>query len=295
MLRRLPRHDRPHKLDFSGAVLVMAASSSFMLALNLGGVRYPWFSSPVLALAGCALVLGGGFVVRQLTTAEPLIPLAILADPTARLAMVAHSFGWGSILALNIFLPMYLQTVLGWSATSSGLSMVILMVTLNASAGLSSQLVGRVKHYKLLPMIFLFVGIGAVLVLAWSAATMTTVQFEIILFLIGVGFGPTAPLTQVVLQNTVSIHHLGAAIGTMNFVRTLMSTILVAVFGAVVLAAVPIGASGDTLSQLALAGTSVATFTEVFFAAAIALAIAQLAMILVEEKPLGSTLPRSPA
>ena len=174
MLRKLPRHDRPHKLDFFGAVLVMAASSSFMLALNLGGVRYPWFSSPVLALVGCALVLGGGFVVRQLTTTEPLIPLAILADRTARLAMLAHSFGWGSILALNIFLPMYLQTVLGWSATSSGLSLMILMVTLNASAGLSSQLVGRVKHYKLLPMIFLFVGIGAVVALALSAATMTT-------------------------------------------------------------------------------------------------------------------------
>src|SRR6202795_4588481 len=273
MLRKLPRHDRPHKLDFSGAVLVMAASSSFMLAL----------------------ILGGGFVVRQLTTAEPLIPLAILADPTARLAMLAHSFGWGSILALNIFLPMYLQSVLGWSATSSGLSLVIMMVTLNASAGLSSQLVGRVKHYKLLPMIFLFVGIGAVVALALSAATMTTLQFEIILFLIGVGFGPTAPLTQVVLQNTVSIHPLGAAIGTMNFVRTLMSTILVAVFGAIVLAAVPIGASGDTLGQRALAGTSVAAFAEVFFAAAITLAIAQLAMILVQEKPLESTLPRGRA
>jgi hypothetical protein len=99
----------------------------------------------------------------------------------------------------------------------------------------------------------------------------------------------------VVLQNTVSIHHLGAAIGTMNFVRTLMSTILVAVFGAIVLAAVPIGASGDTLGQLALAGTSVAAFAKVFFAAAIALAIAQLAMILVQEKPLESTLPRGRA
>src|SRR5579864_7061388 len=266
MLRRLPRHDRPHKLDFFGAVLVMAASSSFMLALNLGGVRYAWFSSPVLALVVCALVLGAGFVMRQLTTVEPLIPLAVLADPTARLAMVAHSFGWG---------------------------LIILMVTLNASAGLSSQLVGRVKHYKLLPMIFLFVGIGAVLALALSAATMTTLQFEIILFLIGVGFGPTAPLTQVVLQNTVSIHHLGAAIGTMNFVRTLMSTILVAVFGAIVLAAVPIGAAGDTLGQRALAGTSVSTFIVVFFAAAITLSIAQLAMILVEEKPLESAITTS--
>ena len=53
VLRRVPRHERPHRLDVIGAALVMAASSSFMLALNLGGVRYPWFSSPVLALVRC--------------------------------------------------------------------------------------------------------------------------------------------------------------------------------------------------------------------------------------------------
>jgi MFS family permease len=42
VLRRLPRRERPHRLDVAGALLVMAASSTFMLALNLGGVRYPW-------------------------------------------------------------------------------------------------------------------------------------------------------------------------------------------------------------------------------------------------------------
>ena len=259
MLRRLPRYDRPHRLDFLGAVLIMAASSTFMLALNLGGVRYPWFSSPVLALMACALVLGGGFVLRLLTAREPLIPVAVLADPTARLAMVGHSFGWGSILTLNIFLPMYLQSALGWSATSSGLSLMILMVTLNATAGLSSQLIGRVKHYKLLPNIFLVLAIGSILALAFSASAMTSLRLEVILFLIGVGFGPTAPLTQVALQNTVAVHHLGSAIGTMNFMRTLMSTILVAVFGVIVLANVPVASQADTLAQRALAGTSVAT------------------------------------
>ena len=294
MLRRLPRHDRPHRLDFAGAVLVMAASSSFMLALNLGGVRYPWLSSPILALAACALILGGGFVARQLTAKEPLIPLAILADPTARLSMVAHSFGWGSIMALNVFLPMYLQTVLGWSATSSGVSVMILMITLNASAGLSSQLVGRVRHYKLLPNILLVVGIGAMAALGFEAASLSSLQLEIILFLIGVGFGPAAPLTQVMLQNTVSIHNLGAAIGTMNFVRTLVGTILIAAFGAVVLAAVPLGASGNTIGQRALAGTSVTTFSVVFFAAAATLTVALIAMLMVEEKPLESRIQTSP-
>jgi Major Facilitator Superfamily len=289
VLRRLPRHGRPHRLDILGAALIMTASSSFMLALNLGGVRYPWLSTPVLALLGCALVIGGGFVLRLLTAVEPLIPIAILADPAARLAIAAHSFGWGSIIGINIFLPMYLQSALGWTATSSGLSMVILMVTLNASAGFSSHLLGRVRHYKLLPLGFLVIGVGAVLALAFSAGTMSAAKLQIILFLIGVGFGPTAPLTQVALQNTVPVHDLGAAIGTMNFVRTLMGTIVVAVFGAIVLAAVPVGAPASSLAQRMAGATSVATFSTVFFAEAATLAVAFLAIILLEEKPLAET------
>ncbi|MGA7787827.1 MAG: MFS transporter [Xanthobacteraceae bacterium] len=292
-LRRLPRHGRPHRLDFLGALLVMASSSSFMLALNLGGVHYPWLSAPVLTLLCCALILGAGFIVRLLTAVEPLIPIAILADPTARLTMVAHSFGWGSIVCLNIFLPMYLQSALGWSATLSGLNVMVLMVTLNVSAGLSSQIIGRVRHYKLLPLCFLVVGLGAVIVLAFSTRTMSSSKLEIILFLIGIGFGPTAPLTQVALQNTVSIHDLGAAIGTMNFTRTLMGTMLIAGFGAVVLAKAPVDAAPGTLSHAFLGAASVATFETVFLAIAGTLAISFLSVILLEEKPLGDTLPGS--
>ena len=95
VLRRLPRRERQHRLDVVGAVLVIAASSSFLLALNLGGIRYPWLSPPIAALFVCALVLGAGFVLHLRTAIEPLIPIAILADPAARLAIAAHSFGWG--------------------------------------------------------------------------------------------------------------------------------------------------------------------------------------------------------
>jgi EmrB/QacA subfamily drug resistance transporter len=291
VLRRLPRHERPHQLDVLGAVLVMAASSSFMLALNLGGVRYPWLSSPVIALLICAVALGAGFVARLLTAVEPLIPIAILSDRACGLAIAAHSFGWGSILGLNVFLPMYLQSALGWSPTSAGLSMVILMVTLNVSAGVSSQLLGRVRRYKLLPLCFLTVGVGAVAALALQAGTMTSTKFEIILFLIGIGFGPTAPLTQVALQNVVPIHDLGAGLGTMNFARTLVGTILIAIFGAVVLAKAPVGAPAGTLSQSFLGSASVATFATVFLAIAGTLAVAFLSLILLEEKPLEATHP----
>jgi MFS family permease len=286
VLRRLPRRERQHRLDVIGAALVIAASSSLMLALNLGGIRYPWLSLPIAALLVCALVLGAGFVLRLRTAIEPLIPIAILADPAARLAIAAHSFGWGSIISLNVFLPMYLQSGLGWSPTSAGLSLVILMVTLNSTAGLSSQLLGRVRRYKLLPLCFLCIGVGAVVALALSADNMTSFRFEIILLLIGIGFGPTAPLTQVALQNTVPVHDLGAALGSMNFVRTLVATIMIAIFGAIVLANAPVGADAGTLSQSFLGGASATTFSIVFLTIAAMLAVSFLAAFLLEEKPL---------
>src|SRR5689334_3818779 len=290
VLRRLPRYDRPHRLDVVGAILIMAASSAFMLALNLGGVRFAWLSLPVLGLAACALLLGAAFVARLLTALEPLIPISMLSDSAARLAILANCFGWGSIVGLNIFLPMYLQTVLGWSATDSGLSLIILMVTLNASAGLSSQVIGRVRHYKALPMACMVLAIGSVIALGLSVSAVTPLKFQIILFLIGIGFGPTAPLTQVALQNTVAARHLGTAVGAMNFGRTLMGTVLVAVFGAIVLAGVP--AHGpDTSGAHLLTGVSASTFAEVFFAMAGTMTVALLAVIRLEEKPLLETMP----
>jgi len=123
--------------------------------------------------------------------------------------------------------------------------------------------------------------------LALSADTMTTPKFELLLLLIGIGWGPTAPLTQVALQNTVPSRDLGAALGTMNFARTLVGTILVAIFGAIILAQAPVGAAGGTLGHDFLGGASLATFATVFLAIAGTLSVAFLSVILLEEKPLG--------
>src|SRR6476620_8205820 len=100
LLRRLPRHERPHKLDLIGAVLIVGASISFMLAINVGGVRFAWTSPPVLALFASAAVLGLLFYKRLMTAPEPVIPIVILRNREVLCATVAHAFGWASIVGL---------------------------------------------------------------------------------------------------------------------------------------------------------------------------------------------------
>src|SRR6202000_2362590 len=114
---------------------------------------------------------------------EPLIPLSILRDPVPRCALMMNSFGWGSIVGLNIFLPIYLQSVIGLSPANAGLSLMVLMVTVNSSAGVAGQIYGRITHYKTLPLAGLALAIAAVLTLALTADRLDTLEFEVLLAL----------------------------------------------------------------------------------------------------------------
>jgi hypothetical protein len=87
----------------------------------------------------------------------------------------------------------------------------------------------------------------------------------------------------------VPIHDLGAALGTMNFARTLVGTMLIAAFGAIILAKAPVGAAAGSLSHAFLGGASIGAFETVFLAIAVTLAVAFLSIILLEEKPLADS------
>ena len=215
--------------------------------------------------------------------------LAILLDPVVRWSVIANGCGWAAIIGLNVFLPMYLQSVIGLSPTTAGLSLMVLMVTLNFSAGAAGQVLGRVQHYKTVPMIGLVIAIASVCVLAWQGAAIGLVGFEIILALIGIGFGPLAPLSTVVLQNSVAIHQFGTAVGTMNFTRNLFATMVVAVFGAIALGGIP--ADGAAAAG-AVFGSS-AAFTRVFLVAAACMTVSLVAILMLKEKPLHSDVAAS--
>jgi EmrB/QacA subfamily drug resistance transporter len=287
LLRRLPRHERAHRLDVIGALLIVCASVSFMLALNLGGRSYAWASAQIIALFAAALVIGAGFVWRLLTAPEPLIPIAVLRNPSVLCCVVAHSFGWSSIIGLNIFLPTYLQSVVGLSPTDAGLSLMVLMIALNVSAGASGVLLGKMHRYKSLPIAGLMLSIVATAALATWVESLNLFWFEALLILIGTGFGAAPGLAQVAMQNNVARHQLGIAVGTMNFTRNLLATMLVATFGAIVAGSVAAGAgaSGGALGG-PLDHAAVEAFRRVFFGVTATLAIALIAILLLEEKPL---------
>lgn len=280
LLKRLPRHEQKHKLDFLGAFLIMTASVAFMLGLSMGGVTYPWTAPPILVLFAFSLIVASGFVWRLLTAPEPLIPLAFFSSPVTRLTIAANAFGWGAVVGLHIFLPIYLQNIMGMTPFIAGLSVILLAICLNVSAGINGTILPRLKRYKLPPIVGLVIAIGALITLAWRAHEISLLEFEILLAVIGLGFGGLPPLSATMLQNSVSITTFGTAVATMQFSRNLYCTMMVAAFGAIVFTGPLEGG---------VASYSVEGFVRIFYAAAASFGLALLAIILVETKPLQTT------
>src|SRR5215470_1405542 len=283
-LRRLPRNERPHQLDLIGAMLMVGAGLALMLALAWGGTHYPWTSWPIVSLFAASAMLWVLFAARLLTAREPFIPLTILRGRVTSTITCAAFFGVGTIIGITIYTPLYCETVLGLSASSSGLALIAFMAGTVVGSLTAARLMVRLAHYMRVPLAALLFAVTALGVLAADPSDPSIARLVLLLFVLGCGVGPMYPMSTIVMQNAVKPHQLGTATGTLNFFRTLGGAIIVAVFGAIVLGG---DAAGTTLERLATAhGDLGPAFQWVFIAAIVCVAIAFCCLLAVEERPL---------
>ncbi len=283
-LRRLPRNDRPHRLDVLGSVLMVGATVTLMLALHFAGNDHGWLSAPVAGLLTLSMVLWLAFSWRIATAAEPLIPLEVLANRVVSTGTASACFSMGTYIALSIYMPIYFQNARAMSTADSGLALIPLMVGVVIGATIAGQSMGRITHYKRVPVIGLMVAMIATVVIAFFDAQMPIAVFEMVLGCISIGLGTVLPTTTVAIQNAVKAHQLGTATGTMNFFRQLGSAILVAVFGVILL-----GGAHKAGSLASPASVNPTAFFYMFMAAGCGFLIAFIFIVLMKEQPLRSS------
>jgi EmrB/QacA subfamily drug resistance transporter len=298
-LARIPRHERRHKLDVLGAVLMMASAIPLLLALTWGGTRYAWTSPLIVGLIGGSFVLSLLFGFRLARAPEPFLPLSVLNNPVMRMGTTAASFAMGTSIGLTIFVPLYFEVVHHLSATEAGLALIPLALTTPGSL-LSGQAMMYWKHYKRAPVIGLSVALVVLALLVWRP-DMPLAYAIVILGIVGSAIGLVYPVTTVSIQNAVPYYQVGIAMGALNFFRSLASAFVVAVLGAILLAGLGVapgrgGAAVSAAAAVSGAGAEAAfVFGWAFLAAWIFLALGLLALIAMEERPLRtSTVPAEP-
>jgi EmrB/QacA subfamily drug resistance transporter len=286
-LKRLPRHEQPHRLDLIGAFLLVVAASLLMLSLNYGG-KTGWLSPQVIGFFTGAVIFWALLVWRQVSVQEPLIPLDILSNQVVRTGALTMFFVMGSYTALSIYLPMFLQGVSGLSVSAAGVAIIPLLIFTSAGAGLAAFIMNRTPNYKLLPLIGLGVSTAATLALAVAPQLMPFWGVMLALTIISIGCGALFPVMNVCLQSSVALNQLGTTMSLVFFVRSFGAAIFVALSGVLIIGG---GSEGSAIRGAAQATTaSVAelsgAFSIVFYICAAAFAMGGYFFYRLEQRPL---------
>ncbi|MER8731453.1 MFS transporter [Mesorhizobium sp. M1227] len=283
-LKKLPIAAKHHRIDGLGALLLVAATSLLLLALNWGGSEYPWLSPEILGLLACSAVFWSAFALRLMRAAEPLISLEVLGNPIVLAGTLSMFLLQAANVGLSVYLPVYLQSVVGLSVSQSGTALLGLMLGTVAGATFSARMIPRFFHYKRIAMIGTVFSILCLGVLSLVAGHASLLLVEVLTTCVGLGTGTTFPVATVSVQNAVDRMHLGVATGVLTFLRSLGSALGVAMLGAVALGyGLPLASEG---TQPASHIASAMPFVMIFLAAAAILLLSLITLWLMPEKTL---------
>ncbi len=290
------------RLDLAGGALLAGATSGLLLACVWGGTRYAWDSVAVVGPLLAAATLTTAFVARERRAADPLVPLDLLSSPAVAVASTALFLATAALFAVNVFVPLFLQTTTGASPTEAGLLLIPMMIGISLSTSVAGRTIAATGRYKRFPTAGLALMTAALVGLAVVSAHPSRVATGVALAVFGLGFGVVGQVLIVAVQNDVDRRHLGVAMSTTSFFRGLGGAIGAAVLGAVFAARTAIPASRGADGVTRLTGTARAEVIDavqtVFVLASAASALALLVTLLLREVPLagpGADRDASPA
>ena len=222
-----------HSIDWLGATLLAAGTASVILLATWGGTQYAWLSAPIIALAVVGAAVLVTFFVVERRVAEPIIPPRLFRSPVFNVASaVGFVIGFAMFGAI-VFLPLFLQLVDGASATSSGLNLLPLMVGLLAASIGSGQLISRTGRYKIFPVAGTALAAIAMLLLSTLTPQTSRLLLSVYMVILGAGLGMVMQVLVLAVQNAADRRDLGVATSSATFLRSIGSSIGVAIFGAI--------------------------------------------------------------
>lgn len=223
------------QIDWNGFALLIATVVPLLLALTWVP-QHGWASLGVWPLLAGSAAMLALFVVNESRAAEPIIPLTLFRNPIiAMCSLCAFVLGMGMFGAV-IYLPLFMQGVLGTSATQSGNLLTPLLMGGVAGAIVSGQTVSRTGEYKRLGIIGSILLAAGMTLFARMSGDTTHGYVVGAMVVAGLGMGLLQPVYTIAVQNVAPSGRMGTATSSTVFFRSIGSTVGVATFGSVMLA-----------------------------------------------------------
>ena len=222
------------RIDWIGVATIVAAVVPLLVALTWAGSSYPWASPQVIGSLALSMVMAIAFAFVESRVAEPLLPLDLFRNQIFTAAFLASFFIGPLLLGLGVYLPLFVQGVLNQSATSSGAVITPLTMGAVVTNVVGGQIISRTGRYQLVALFGLFVcGIGMLLMLGMGANT-DNVALVRNMIITGLGLGFVLPVYTVAVQNALPYSRLGVVTSSVQFSRSIGSTVGISVLGTIV-------------------------------------------------------------
>ena len=222
------------RIDWAGFATLIACVVPLLLALTWA-TQYGWSSTRVESLLALATAMLGAFLYVESRSPEPMIPLGLFRNPVISICSVCVFVLGVGMFGVIIYLPLFMQGVLGVSATRSGNLLTPLMMGAVIGSFASGQAVSRTGKYKAVAVVgSIFVAIGMVLFARMDAGTARS-YVALGMIVSGLGMGLLQPVYTVAVQNVAPRAQMGAATSSTIFFRSIGSTVGVAAFGSIML------------------------------------------------------------
>jgi len=257
--RARPQNEHRRSVDYAGSVLLTAGAIALLMGLsNLGA---SW-ALPVLA---GAVALFGALVWIERRVADPVLPIGLFRD---RMFLVACGHGilaGCSMFGSSTFVPLYVQGVLGTSATVAGAALTPMLLAWVFSSIIGTRLLLRIGYRSLALAGMVALTAGALPLMFVNTGT-SRILLMVYLGLMGFGMGFSIPAFLIAVQSTVERSKLGTATSTLQFSRSIGGAFGIGIMGAVLstivaqqLAAAGLDATVSLNSLLEAPGSAMAT------------------------------------
>jgi len=221
-------------MDYYGLVSLIGCMVPMLLAFTWV-TDYGWTSTRVESLLAISAVMLVAFIYAEKRAAEPLLPLSLFRSSVISMSSISVFVLGMGMFGVVIYLPLYMQGVLGVSATKSGGLLTPMMMGSVGGSIITGQLNLRWATYKPSAVVgSILVAFGMILFARMDAMTAPSAVVEAMI-IAGFGMGLLLPVYTVAVQNAAPRKHMGAATASTTFFRQIGSTVGVAIFGSILL------------------------------------------------------------
>jgi len=219
----LGKHDTPITklpIDVVGLVLMVLGVGSLQLMLDNGN-DLDWFNSHIIVTLCIVSIIALTFlVIWELTDRHPIVDLSLFKGANFRYGVISLAAGYMAFFAMTVLVPLWLQTVMGYTATWAGVA----TAPVGILALLLSPIVGRnIQRVDLRMLASLAFIVFAITAYWFSTFDLDTSLRQIMLPRLVQGIAVSCffiPINQIILSG-IETHRLAAASGLANFFRTL--------------------------------------------------------------------------